>query len=153
MDRVKLIKKGEITIDKLIKKIKHHEKISECGAIISFIGITRGIGHNGAVVKKMEYQADEELAVKSLQDIRERILKKYPDVRDLFIYHVIDTLNVGEDILYVIAISGHREEGFAAIQDAIDILKEETPIWKKEYTEKGKYWVSEKGLYPSYSNE
>lgn len=151
MDKVKLIKRGEMTIQQLIQEVKKHERAKECGAIVSFIGFVRGIGHDGAPLEKIEYQADFEYALKSLEQIRERMLKKYPDVKDLYIYHVIDALNVGEDILLMVAIAGHRKEAFLAVQEAINVLKEETPIWKKEYTQKGKYWISEKGIKPAYS--
>jgi len=36
----------------------------------------------------------------------------------------------------------HRDQAFAACKFAIDTLKEQVPIWKKEVFEDGEEWVS-----------
>ena len=43
----------------------------------------------------------------------------------------------------VITCSKHRKEAYAANQYIIDWLKINAPFWKKEYTEKNNYWVSQ----------
>jgi MoaE-MoaD fusion protein len=46
----------------------------------------------------------------------------------------------------VIAVSApHRAEAFAACQQLIERLKQDVPIWKKEFFEDGAVWV---GLGP-----
>jgi molybdopterin synthase catalytic subunit len=52
-------------------------------------------------------------------------------------------LRVGEDIVYIVVAGRHRKDVFQAVKDAIERVKEETPIWKKEYSTLGEYWVSE----------
>jgi molybdopterin synthase catalytic subunit len=38
----------------------------------------------------------------------------------------------------------HREEVFKTLRDAVERMKREVAIWKKEITDEGEYWVSEK---------
>jgi len=48
--------------------------------------------------------------------------------------HRIGNLKVGEVSVAVAASSGHRAEAFEAARYAIDRIKKEVPIWKKEIT-------------------
>jgi molybdopterin synthase catalytic subunit len=42
----------------------------------------------------------------------------------------------------VIAVSApHRQDALAACKEAIDTLKEQVPLWKKEVYEGGEEWV------------
>jgi molybdopterin synthase catalytic subunit len=42
----------------------------------------------------------------------------------------------------VIAVSApHRADALAACKDAIDVLKESVPVWKKEVYEGGEEWI------------
>jgi MoaE-MoaD fusion protein len=42
----------------------------------------------------------------------------------------------------IVAVSGaHRGEAFAGARDAIDRIKAEAPIWKKEVADGGEHWV------------
>ena len=48
----------------------------------------------------------------------------------------------GDHTLTLICVeSGHRKEAFAACQYFIDELKQRVPIWKKEITPDGEFWV------------
>ena len=136
--------KGEITLQKVISEIKKSSKINEVGAIVCFIGIVRGIGKDGGRVEKLEFEAYEEQANEILSKICEETIEKYNDVVDVHIHHNIGTLNVGEDIVYVVVAGGHRQEVFQALREAVERFKKEAPIWKKEYTDKGSYWITNK---------
>jgi len=43
--------------------------------------------------------------------------------------------------LYIVVASAHRRELFKALSDAIERVKSEVPIWKKEVTMEGDFWV------------
>ena len=43
--------------------------------------------------------------------------------------------------MYVLVASKHRKEGREAMAELVDRIKHEVPIWKKEITENGAYWV------------
>jgi len=136
-------RKGEISLQKIIDEIKKNSRIDEVGAIACFIGVVRGIGKNGSKVKKLEFEAHEEEANKVLNKICEEVMEKN-DVIDVHVHHNIGTLNVGEDIVYVVVAGRHREEVFQALKEAVERFKKEAPIWKREHTEKGSYWVTNK---------
>lgn len=144
MDKVKLVKKGEVRLDALIEELKKNPEAYKCGAIVAFIGITRGVGHDGAKLKKLHYEAANEMTLKDLKKVRSQILNKNEKVKDLIIYHVIADLKPGEDTVYILALGEHRKETFNAAIQTLEKIKESTPVWKKEYTEKQSYWVSEK---------
>ncbi|MHA1608897.1 MAG: molybdenum cofactor biosynthesis protein MoaE [Candidatus Njordarchaeales archaeon] len=139
--KVALIKDKSFDFSKLIKEIKSSENISKCGAIVSFIGIVRGIGRDGTRVKKLIYEAEENVVLKELEEIREKILRKYKGVHEVIIYHFIGERDVGEDTIYILVASEHREEGFKAAREALELVKERVHIWKKEITERGAYWI------------
>lgn len=141
--KVMLSKKGQVELGELLNMLRSSKDLMKCGAIVIFAGIVRGIGKDGSKVKLLSYEAYEEEALRSLAKIREDILREIDGVHEIIINHVIDDLEVGEDALHVLVAAEHREEGFEAAKLVIERLKKETPIWKKEITEKGEYWIQE----------
>ncbi len=141
--KVMLSKKGEVKLEELLGMLRSSEELRKCGAIVIFIGIVRGIGKDGSKVLRLSYEAYEEGAIKSLSKIREEVLKEVKGVHEIIVNHVIDDLEVGDDTLHILVVAEHRDEAFKAAKLVIDRLKQETPIWKKEITEKGSYWIQE----------
>jgi molybdopterin synthase catalytic subunit len=41
-------------------------------------------------------------------------------------------------------LAGHRREAFGTVEDGIDRLKDEVPIFKKERTSDEQFWVHER---------
>ena len=56
--------------------------------------------------------------------------------------HRLGTLEVGEVSVVVAVASAHRAEAFAGCRHAIERIKAEVPIWKKEHYEDGQAWVA-----------
>jgi molybdopterin synthase catalytic subunit len=63
----------------------------------------------------------------------------------LAILHRTGVLAVGDVAVVIAASAPHRAEAFAACREAIERLKVEVPIWKKEVGEDGEEWI---GLGP-----
>ena len=62
-------------------------------------------------------------------------------ITELAIHHRVGRVEIGEPSV-VIAVSGaHRQDALAACKDAIDTLKEQVPLWKKEVYEGGEEWI------------
>src|SRR3989442_1678956 len=61
----------------------------------------------------------------------EGLSRDWPDVR-VRIQHRIGRLEVGEASVAVLATAPHRDDAFAACRAAIDRIKTNVPIWKKE---------------------
>ena len=81
------------------------------------------------------------IAIKQLEEIRQSMLKR-PGIIEVSIHHVIDRLGVGEPSLLVAVLGKHRQEAFATLAETVERVKKDVPIWKKEFTENGAYWVS-----------
>jgi len=125
-----------------MQTIRKNPRIKEAGAITCFIGIVRGRS-KGKKVKKLYFEAYKEQAEKSLTKISNDLRKK-PGIVDVLIHHMTGTLKVGENIVFVVVAGKSRKNVFPVLAEAIERLKREAPIWKKEYAEKTAHWVSEK---------
>jgi molybdopterin synthase catalytic subunit len=73
------------------------------------------------------------MALQVFYQIAEDIRNQWTDVSRVVIYHRIGRLLVGEISVVVAVGCPHRGEAFAACEYAIDTLKHNAPIWKKEH--------------------
>jgi molybdopterin synthase catalytic subunit len=77
------------------------------------------------------------------QQIAAEIRQTWPDVTHVVVHHRVGHLRVGEISVITAVGSPHRSEAFAACKYAIDTLKHNAPIWKKEHWSDGaSSWVS-----------
>jgi molybdopterin synthase catalytic subunit len=113
------------------------------GGVVTFSGAVRD-NTRGRKVVRLEYEAYPEMAVKELQAIGDEASQKWPGSR-LSIVHRVGTLQPGELAVVIAASAPHRAEAFEACRHAIETLKRDVPIWKKEIYEDGDVWV---GLGP-----
>ncbi len=141
MNRVAVLRKGEIDITDILENIEREMNIKDCGAIVIFIGRVREKARKRGNVKKLHYESAEEVAIKELNRIREEMLNKY-DIKDILIYHFIGELYPGEHTIYIIVVAEHRKPAFEAAEEALELVKSQVPIWKKEITENEEYWIS-----------
>lgn len=112
------------------------------GAVVVMSGTVRS-QTAGRAVEYLEYQAYEPMAVKVFQDIAQQMRARWPAVNRIVIHHRTGRLQIGEISVLVAVGTPHRAEGFTACQYAIDTLKHNAPIWKKEYWCDGQSeWVS-----------
>jgi len=143
MDPIGLHPKGEVDINKILESLKQHPSYHQAGAVASFIGVVREdpIRNGTGNVSHLEYEAYSNIALKNLEKIRQSMLNR-PGIIEVSIHHIIDKLSVGEPSLLVVVLGKHRQEVFATLSETVERVKREVPIWKKEFTEKGAYWVS-----------
>ncbi|MEB3280599.1 MAG: molybdenum cofactor biosynthesis protein MoaE [Lyngbya sp.] len=102
------------------------------GAVVVMSGMVRN-NTQGKPVEALEYQAYQPMARRVFEQIAAEIRQKWPDVTRVAIHHRIGRLQVGEISVLVAVGSPHRREAFEACQYAIDTLKHNAPIWKKEW--------------------
>ena len=102
-----------------------------CGGYASFEGWVRD--HNdGRRVRRLEYEAYRELAVKEGERIVEEAIRRFGVTRARCVHRVGD-LALGDLAVWVGVSSSHRGEAFAACRYIIDEVKHRVPIWKKEH--------------------
>jgi molybdopterin synthase catalytic subunit len=112
------------------------------GAIVLMSGMVRN-STDGKAVVALEYQAYEPMALRVFQQIATEIRRQWPDATHVVIHHRTGRLPIGEISVLLAVGCPHRSEAFAACQYAIDTLKHNAPIWKKEHWEDGSSsWVS-----------
>jgi molybdopterin synthase catalytic subunit len=109
------------------------------GAIATFVGTTR-VESRGRTVEHLDYEAYEGMAENVMADIATALRQRY-DLCEIAIHHRTGRVEIG-DASVVIAVSApHRQDALAACKDAIDTLKEQVPLWKKEVYEGGEEWI------------
>jgi len=99
------------------------------GATSIFIGRVRA----DRVVTGIEYTAHEPMAIAALEAIISRFLYE-PGVRDIRVLHALGLVPVGQAAMIVAVNSGHRQEAFGVIEQVVNAIKTEAPIYGKELT-------------------
>jgi molybdopterin synthase catalytic subunit len=112
------------------------------GALVVMSGTVRN-QTGGRPVASLEYQAYEPMALNVFRQISQQIRQQWPETNRVVIHHRTGHLTIGEISVLVAVGCPHRGEAFAACQYAIDSLKHQAPIWKKEHWQDGSSdWVS-----------
>jgi molybdopterin synthase catalytic subunit/molybdopterin converting factor small subunit len=103
------------------------------GAIVVFQGVTRE-------VERLEYEAYREMAEERIAAILFRCAERH-DLLAAAAEHRIGSVPLGEPAVVVAVSAAHRAEAFAAAAEAIDAIKAEAPIWKREVEGGEARWV------------
>jgi len=103
------------------------------GAIVTFQGVTRE-------VDSLSYEAYAEMAEPRIEAILRDCAERH-GLQAIAAEHRIGEVPLGEPSVIVAVSAGHRGEAFAGARDAIDRIKAEAPIWKKEISDGGESWV------------
>lgn len=112
----------------------------KCGGIDLFVGTVRR-WNKGAEVTHLLFESYVEMAIKEMEKIAITAIEKY-GLEKISIHHRTGKVPL-EGIAVIIAVSSkHRKAAFEACEFAIDTLKENVPIWKKEFLKDGSYWVN-----------
>jgi len=111
------------------------------GGITTFLGTGREIS-KGENISKLNFEHYPKMAEKKLAEIRLQAIKEY-GIIEMIIIHRIGEIDIGENIVLIVAAGEHRKETFKACEWAIAELKRTTPIWKRETTSTGEVWVQD----------
>jgi molybdopterin synthase catalytic subunit len=114
-------------------------KRSSSGCVVQFVGVVRD-NSEGKQVSNMTVEVYEEMARKQLEDISQECKDKF-GVHEVAIVHRYGDFKVGDELVFIAISAGHRKEGFKACIYFIDQLKQRVPIWKREITPDGEFWV------------
>jgi molybdopterin synthase catalytic subunit len=115
--------------------------VEGAGAVVLFLGTVRDNGKQGEVTG-IDYEAYEAMAEKRLALAEEGVRRRYPTTMGVRIVHRLGTLLVGETSVAVAVSSPHRAEAFEACQYAMEVIKHDVPIWKRERLKGGNAaWV------------
>ena len=111
------------------------------GALCTFTGVVRDHAE-GRAVERLEYEAYGGMAEQEMQRIGTEALRR-TGATAIAIEHRTGSLGIGVASVVVCVSAPHRGTAFDACRWAMDTLKAEVPIWKKEFGEGGAVWVDE----------
>jgi len=133
-----------VTLQTLIDRAEASPLAERAGAIATFTGRVR-------VKDSPEDSRTEQLAFEKYAGVAaERIaaisdeLTDREGVFEVLLHHRVGIMGPGEDIVFVVVLAGHREEAFRTVEDGINRLKDEVPIFKKETTAEEEFWLHER---------
>jgi MoaE-MoaD fusion protein len=105
----------------------------EAGAIVTFQGTTRE-------VDQLEYEAYREMAEERIARILGECVERH-GLEAAAAEHRVGAVPLGEPSVIVAVSAAHRDAAFAGAREAIDRIKAETPIWKREVSGEEQRWV------------
>jgi MoaE-MoaD fusion protein len=115
------------------------------GAVVVFLGTVRD-HHAGRRVEKLTYSAYRSMAVEGLRRIVADLEAASPGLR-VAIVHRLGEVPVGEASVVIAIGSPHRAAAYEASRTALERLKTEIPIWKREHYADGEAaWREEEPL-------
>ncbi len=110
------------------------------GGVCVFIGSVRNTTANEAV-NELFFEAYEAMAISEMEVIAKEATAQW-GLNKVIMHHAIGTKKIEEPVVLVGASSAHRTACFEACRFLIDTLKERVPIWKKEFFDNKKVWVT-----------
>src|ERR1043166_5845145 len=116
----------------------HAVEGTDCGAVESYTGTVRSTNH-GQTVVRLEYEAYPEMALRVFDHIASTAQERWG--ARVCIHHRTGALNPGELSVVIAAAAPHRADAFEACRHAIEALKKDAPIWKREIYPDGSSWV------------
>jgi molybdopterin synthase catalytic subunit len=132
------------TLESLVARVKRAEGADRAGAIATFTGrVRRKDADDDSPTELLEFETYEGVADQRMATI-EKELEQREGVIEVVMHHRTGVISAGEDIVFVVVLAGHREEAFETVSDGIDRLKDEVPIFKKEVTADGEFWVHDR---------
>ena len=134
------ITEDEIDLNNLLAKIT----LSSTGAAAIFTGMVRGETRRGEAhdTEYLVYEAYVPMAEAKMNQVAEEIRTRWPAIEGIAIVQRIGKLYPKTPTVLIACTAAHRDTGvFEAARYGIDRLKEIVPIWKKEISPDGEFWV------------
>jgi molybdopterin synthase catalytic subunit len=133
-----------VTLESLVRRAKASPRADRAGAIATFTGRVRAKDDDDDPrTTALEFEKYEGVAAERQEAIRAELAER-DGVEEVLMHHRTGVIEDGEDIVFVVVLAGHRREAFRAVEDGIDRLKDEVPIFKKETTIEEEFWVHDR---------
>lgn len=135
---------GPLEVEQIVQSVED----PGCGAVVVFLGTVRN-HHAGRRVEKLTYSAYRRMAEDTLSRIVADLEASSPGLRAAIV-HRLGEVPVGEPSVVIAVASAHRAAAYDASRTALERLKSEVPIWKREhYAEGDAAWREEEPLSAS----
>lgn len=115
------------------------------GAVVTFLGTVRD-HHQGRPVHHLVYDAYRPMAEAAIARIVDDLQAAHDDLA-VALVHRLGEVPAGEPSVVIATASPHRPPAYEASRTALERLKKEVPIWKREhYADGGATWREEEPL-------
>jgi molybdopterin synthase catalytic subunit len=132
------------TLSSLVAAAKASPKAPRSGAIATFTGRVRAKdGPDDDPTEYLEFERYDEVAGERMARIETELCER-EGVHEVLLHHRTGVVEYGEDIVFVVVLAGHREEAFQTVEDGINRLKDEVPLFKREVTVDEEFWVHDR---------
>lgn len=102
--------------------------VSGAGAVILFEGVVRGLEHDREIAG-LDYTTYEPMAQRTLEQIGREVAARH-GILEMHIEHSRGHVPVGAISFRLVVAGAHRKEAIAAMDEFIDQMKRDVPIWK-----------------------
>jgi molybdopterin synthase catalytic subunit len=109
------------------------------GGIVTFTGEVRAVTGE-RLTDRLFYEAHESMAIAQMRQIALEEADRFDAA--VAIVHRIGELRPGDTAVVCIAACAHRAAAFDCCRNLIDRIKQDVPIWKKEFGSSGEEWIS-----------
>lgn len=133
------LSEAPLQLEEVLRAVDGEER----GGLVTFTGTVRS-QTRGRKVRALSYEAYPGMAERAMEAIGREIESRWPGSRAAIV-HRVGTLVPGEAAVVIAVSAPHRAAAFEGCRHAIERLKADVPIWKKERFEDGEEWV---GLGP-----
>ncbi|XVH32544.1 molybdopterin synthase [Haloferacaceae archaeon DSL9] len=133
-----------VTLETLVERAKASPQADRCGAIATFTGRVRAKDtDDDTPTTHLAFEKYDEVAEARMERISQELAAR-DGVFEVLMHHRVGVIEDGEDIVFVVVLAGHRTEAFRTVEDGINRLKDEVPIFKKETTVDEEFWVHDR---------
>lgn len=133
-----------VTLETLVWRAKASPDADRSGAIATFTGRVRARdAPEDSPTTHLAFEKYEGVAEQRMDAIAAE-LEEREGVFEVLFHHRTGVVADGEDIVFVVVLAGHRREAFRTVEDGIDRLKAEVPLFKKETTTDDEFWVHDR---------
>jgi len=126
---------SRIDVASLVESVKD----VRLGGVVTFTGEVRAITGD-MDTSKLVYEAHESMAMRQMTKIAQDAAEKWD--ANVAIAHRLGELAPGEVAVVCVAACAHRAAAFECCRFLIDHVKEDVPIWKKEFGATGEAWIA-----------
>ncbi len=112
------------------------------GGVATFLGCARDFSQ-GREVSEIHFEAYERMALAEMEKLCDEAGERFGLI-GARIVHRVGRVQAGDNIVLIATAAQHRAPALEACHWLIDELKARVPIWKKEITPSGDFWVSER---------
>ena len=115
-------------VDGPLPRDSAHSDVDNAGALLCFEGVVRPI-EQGRRISALDYEAYQPMADNELRRLAEDVVRRH-GLLELSVEHSRGRVPAGRCSFRLRVASRHRPEALRAVEEFVDRMKRDVPIWK-----------------------